>query len=140
MRRTITLLLGVFICIATSCQKDAPVTPKKNTTGQSDSNGMPVTFASFSGASGNGNITISFSTTFEKNVAYFEIFSGETGNLLCKIGKVSPADNGNNTSLEQYQFVDTQPKGNPTYYMIGYVCANDSTYYYDPVLRVAVSN
>lgn len=138
MSKTISLSLAVIAFLFASCQKESPVAPKKAMAKQ-EAYQMPVSFASFSGSSGNGAVTISFSTTSEKNVQYFEIFSGDTGNLLCRIGTVHPSGNGTSSSPQQYLFVDKQPKGNPTYYMIGYVCANDSTYYYDPVIQVALS-
>lgn len=135
MRKRITLLAFIALALA-SCQKEN-LSIKKNQPGANGQN-MPVSFGSFSGTSKNGIITINFSTTEARNVQYFEIFSGETGNLLCKIGTVIPGES-NSSSSQHYSFTDNAPKANPTYYMIGYTCTNDSTYYYDPVIKVAVS-
>ncbi len=135
MRKKITLLVFIALSLA-SCQKES-LAIKKNQPAANGQN-MPVSFGSFSGTSQKGTITINFSTTDAKNVQYFEIFSGETGNLLCKIKTIYP-DRKNTATVQQYSFIDNAPKGNPTYYMIGYTCTNDSTYYYDPVIKVAVS-
>lgn len=136
MRKTITLLVFTALSLA-SCQKEGLDVKKKLPVAAGAQN-TPVSFGSFTGTSKNGKVTISFSTTETKNVQYFEIFSGETGNLLCKIGTVIPGES-NSSASQQYSFTDNAPKANPTYYMIGYTCTNDSTYYYDPVIKVAVN-
>ena len=130
--RSMYVLFLVFIIPLTSCSKNDLVVPQKlkNT---------PITFYSFSANSANGKVKIEFSTSNSSNVKLFEIFSGSDGHQLCLISKIKPNVDLANSS-NTYTFEDQNPKGNPTYYMLGYVAVDSTLHFNSQMLTVPIQN
>lgn len=123
------LLPVVFLGMLFSCQKDemASLPPF-------ESRLAPVLLSSFTGTSNGKTITIQFTASRQRNISYYLLYSGSSKNELCPIGKIVSTDV--ETGKNNYQFTDTAPKGNPTYYLIGYTCKDSSYNFCEQVLEV----
>lgn len=63
-------------------------------------------------------VTFSFATEFEKDLASIEVYSGETEKTLCQIFIENKTTNS--AQLKNYVVTDLDPKGRPTYYIVKY--------------------
>lgn len=125
------LLPAFFLGMLFSCQKDemADLPPFESTL-------APVLLSSFTGASNGQTITLQFTTSRQRNVSYYLLYSGSSKNELCPVGKIASTfvENGKTT----YHYTDATPKGDPTYYMIGYTCKDSSYNFCEQVLEVGL--
>ena len=127
--RNLLLFCSVIILAAASCTKEDLPAPAQNN--------LPVVFSSFSASSQNGKVILQFTTSEEKNLQYFKIFSGDNGSQLCVIAQLTAT--GNNNHSHTYLYEDDNPKGNPAYYMIGYVAGDSTLSFNDQMLTVNIA-
>lgn len=73
---------------------------------------------------GNKQVTFSFSTEYEKDLASIELLSGADETLFCQIYVEFKDDHS--LQLKQYKIVDNDPKGPETNYMIKYTTKTGS--------------
>lgn len=120
-------LASVMVSVFSSCQKSDLVAPAPKTAG-------PLTVKSFTGQDVNGKVVLHFSVANQNDsLAYFQVFSGSTGNNLCAIARIAPSTSTANTT---YEYQDASPKGNPTYYMLVYVLQDGTTRFVPKMLSV----
>lgn len=118
------LLPSFFLVVLFSCQKDEMQSlPVFNSI-------APVTLSSFTGSGNGESITIEFTTSRQQDVSYYLLYSGNSTNELCPLGKIVAG------SGDSYRYTDLQPKGDPTYYMISYVCKDSSYNFCEQLLQV----
>lgn len=123
-------LSGIFLLpLLLSCKKQEAVHPDKN---------EQPTFLSFSASVKKGNVQLQFTVSHETNVNHYEIFSGTDGHQLCIISRLSATYV--NTSKHTYTYKDSHPKGDPIYYMIGYVAKDSTLKFNSELLKVQLSN
>lgn len=94
---------------------------------------LPVTLLQFSGKStGNGQNTLTWLTSDEKNFAYFEIQRSSDARSFEAIGAVTKSEQGN--ALKSYHFVDSQTAG-MNYYRLKMV-DQDASYQFSKIISV----
>lgn len=121
----VLLAATVLVSVFSSCQKSDLVAPVKKASG-------PLSVSSFTGQEVNGKVVLHFSVSNQNDsLAYFQVFSGATGNNLCAIARIAPSANDST-----YEYQDASPKGNPTYYMLVYVLQNGTTRFVPKMLSV----
>ncbi len=76
---------------------------------------LPVNLVQFSASKNNGTAMINWTTTDEINVGYYEVQRSDDGIVFYTIGTVAAR---NQTDLQQYQFADSQPLKEQTYYRL----------------------
>ena len=80
----------------------------------------------------NAEITVSFTTLYEKNITKIEVMSGITEDRLCTIYKVDKT--GNSSQTLHYAFSDADIESSAIYYMIRYTL-NDGNWGYTSVYK-----
>lgn len=125
------------VLILTSCSKKDIGTPDSETQSiifYQDSN-VGVLDLGASQTSSN-SISVSFKTSFEKDVAKIEIMSSGDANNFCTVDVININENSSGT--KSYSFSDTKLKGNPMFYMLRFTYSNGDwgyTPYYTIVLN-----
>jgi trimeric autotransporter adhesin len=82
-------------------------------------NSLPVKLIDFNGKYENKNIELNWATASESNNHYFSIERSLEGKEFEEIGKVN--GNGTSTSINNYQFVDTDPVQGINYYRLNQI-------------------
>ena len=80
---------------------------------------LPVTLQNFTARNVNENVSLQWSTSYEKNSNYFEIQRSTNGTDFTKIGMLYTA--GNSTLVNNYNFDDKQPSKGINYYRLSSV-------------------
>ena len=134
-------LLPIIALLITlvSCSKEnvsAPTTASVQSSAPISYSSSNIAIAGFKAAGGSDAITVSFTTTFQKNIRTLEILRGTTPNNLCSIYKTD----GNTSSFASLQYTtgDTET-ASVVYYMVKYTLT-DNDWGYTPVFTLANSN
>ncbi len=77
---------------------------------------LPIMLVNFSGQLQNDHVLLRWSTNSEHNSSGFEIQRSSDGNDFSNIAFVPAA--GNSSSVQQYQYTDTQPGSDKNYYRL----------------------
>ena len=77
-------------------------------------------------------VSVSFSTLYEKGIKKIELMSGSTENQLCTI--YLEYKNTDSFKFRSYSFADTHPKSKEVYYMIRY-SMNNGDWGYTPIYK-----
>ncbi|MBX6379774.1 MAG: hypothetical protein IRZ01_03715 [Thermoflavifilum aggregans] len=86
----------------------------------------------FTGYAQGNTVHLSFTYTGDlSQVAAFRIYSGTNSYQLCAIGELQIT-----TNSTHFEFVDNNPKGDPTYYLIGILGQNGQITYANIILPV----
>ncbi|MBS1730061.1 MAG: hypothetical protein JSS67_04705 [Bacteroidetes bacterium] len=128
MKRIFLFALLAGICFSCTKEVAAPDSGAATTIFFQDSN---VEISNFSAAPGdNSNVLLNFSAQVSGNVASMELMSGSNINTFCTIYHIPLLSNN---LVQSFAFNDSQPKGNPVYYMIRYTLKDGSFGGFSPV-------
>lgn len=124
MKNLLPILLFWFCLLFLSCTKEKAASPAA----ASIQTSSPVSFTSnniaiqnFKAQETNNQITVGFSTTFQKEIKSLEILKGESRSNLCSIYKT----NGSGTSTAVIQYTTNDSQTAPVlYYIVKYTLQN----------------
>lgn len=129
--RSVSVIFLLFISLSACSKQDSdPVVPVKKVTAYQ---GISVT--GFSGVWNQNTVQLSFSLS--GNLSGFtaiKIFSGNSSNQLCLIGEMTVT--GTQTPAT-FSYSDADPKGSPTYYMLGIEDSQGHLTYLNNILGVS---
>jgi hypothetical protein len=131
---------GLFVlflfCACSKADLHTPVTiaePVKYFADYKDAN---VSIIKITGKqTGANQITFSFATEFEKNLASIEVYGSASERSLCTI--YERAIPGNSTSVKQYNVIDEGPKAGNNFYLIKYT-TKTGEWFISPVYTIAL--
>lgn len=83
-----------------------------------------------------GNVLISFSTVFEKNISRIELMSSASPNTFCTAQAIDVTENS--SAKKTYSFSDANVKGNTMYYLLRFK-NNDGDWVYSSYVTVKLS-
>ena len=95
---------------------------------------LPVSFFRFFGKNQAGHNILNWTTTSEQNSSYFEVERSQNGTVYTTIGRVAAA--GNSQIIRNYQFWDTHPPADISYYRLRQVDL-DAHFSYSQVIQIA---
>lgn len=113
------LFAAFVIMLSIACNKDQvipPVVEQKPETFYKDDNVSVVDMKAIQ--TGSKQVTINFSTEYEKNLQSIEVYSGESMSLLCEI--FSQTKNGTSLKVNKYNVVESNIQTQTQYYLIKY--------------------
>jgi hypothetical protein len=97
---------------------------------------MPVTLAAFNANKHETSVSLKWSTVSEQNNKVFEIQRSMNGKSWKNIGSVNPRNsNGNSSTLQNYEFMDTNPIAGLNYYRLKQI-DQDNTFAYSTIRTV----
>ena len=135
MRKLLPLLLIVLCASCTKEQITSPNTIKNQSPASSISyNDDNIAVTNFKAQAAGDGITVSFTTSFQKDISKLEILKGIAATNLCSVySKQITADSYKNTI---YQFTDSNEQGSPVlFYMLKYSLKNGN-WGYTPVVKL----
>jgi len=125
----------LFIIVLASCTKQDLSAPAKiSTTGSSaiSFSSSNIAISNFKAQLTNNEVTVGFSTSFQKDVKTLEILKGVTSASLCSIYKTDGT--GSSNSAVQYSTEDTQT-ASTLYYIVKYTL-QDGDWGYTPMFTL----
>jgi len=131
------LLFAMFAtALFASCSKQMDVKPAEQAPQQVLLKNSNISLKNIAATqTGSNQVTVTFTTEYEKNLKSIELMAGPNENLFCRIY----VDYKNNNSLApvNYSMVDNDPKSSTMYYMIKYT-TNDGNWYVSNVVKVVL--
>ena len=120
------VLAGIFF----SCSKDVAVHGNDTSTNIFFHDGN-IEISNFTGSqNGSYSVSLNFSIQASANVSKMELMSGENTNVFCTVYHIPIQANN---SIQTFSFNDSQPKGNPVFYMVRYTLKDGSFGGFSPV-------
>ena len=128
------LLLALLVISFIGCSKEDIIVPSSSVTTSSSISFSSANIAiqNFKAQSASDDITVGFSTSFQKDVKTLEILRGTTPNSLCSIYKAD--GNGSSNAAIQYSTED-KPTASTLYYIVKYTL-QDGDWGYTPVFTL----
>ncbi len=132
------LLFSFLIIGFVSCSKEEVTAPSSVTISSSaiSYSSANIVIQNFKAQSSNKDITVGFSTSFQKDVKTLEILKGNTPNNLCSIYKTDST--GYSGTVIQYSTEDTKT-ASTLYYIVKYTL-QDGDWGYTPVFTLQTGN
>jgi len=129
------ILAFLLIIICNSCSKADLATPAASPVVSSSAisfRSNNIIINNFKAQSADNEVTVGFSTSFQKDVKTLEILKGVTSTTLCSIYKTDGT--GSSNSAVQYLTEDT-PTASTLYYIVKYTL-QDGDWGYTPVFTL----
>lgn len=128
MRKTLLFIMLAGICL--SCTKNVAV-PNNETESNIFFRDANIEISNFTASqSGSSGVSFNFNIQASDNVSKMELMCGENTNVFCTVYHIPIQANN---SIQFFSFTDTQPKGNPAFYIVRYTLKDGTFGGFSPV-------